>query len=87
MSKNRHRASIKLDTNEAYVVADAATLRHVAEVYRILSEDAATSEDQAKWIEVADLFDEWIDKTEATLEDEDDQDWEGQALFLWAPAQ
>lgn len=76
-SKRITKVSVKLRPGEAFVVADTEYFVHMEQVYRILATEAATQEDAAKWLEVADLIAHWVYETAVPVTDiyDDDDDW------------
>jgi hypothetical protein len=73
MSK-KHRATIKLEPGEAYIVGPIEELEYISFVYRNLAEQAETEEDRDRWLSSADWIDYQVHVT-AVLDEAEDEEW------------
>lgn len=72
---NKKKVNVKILPGQAIYVADVATLQHISELYRQMSEESATEEERLSWIQVSEDINEAIFQTYYNPEDSIDEEW------------
>lgn len=63
MSNKTRKVTVKLQENEAFVVADRAQIQHMSEVYKYLATDKIWKDDWAFLLQVAENIEFWLNQT------------------------
>lgn len=78
MSKKQNpkkKVNIKILPGQAVYVADVATLQHISELYRQMSNETTTEEDRLSWLQVSDDINEAIFQTYYNPEEDNEEEW------------
>lgn len=68
MSKKSVKQTVRVEHGQAVVVAAIEDLQHISNLYRSMGE--YPGQDKLEWNRVADLIDDWIDRSSVYISNE-----------------